>query len=276
MTETVTPRFLGHALLVSGLDPRVVAWGKTAAHLWGIDTAAARAPAEPWPMEFIVPPGFGDPPGCLVREGGVADSDVTTHLGVRLTGRERTAIDCALHLPRLEAVTVLDQFLHAGLAESRLAARVAALRREGDRRRVRSVLALADGGAASPRETWIRLALCDAGLPAPRTQIPVRLPGGDRTCYLDLGWEEFRLATEYDGEEHHTATADRRHDEVRRAGLRELGWRIIPVRRDVIPARTADYIEIVANALLERGWKPSHDHLLAVMSRVRAARRRPP
>jgi hypothetical protein len=40
-------------------------------------------------------------------------------------------------------------------------------------RRLRGALPLVDGGAASPKETWLRLLLIDAGFPVPTTQIPV-------------------------------------------------------------------------------------------------------
>jgi hypothetical protein len=68
-------------------------------------------------------------------------------------------------------------------------------------RRLRSALHLADPGAASPKETWLRLLLIDAGLPRPTTQIPVqanwRLVG-----VLDMGWERYQVAAEYDGDHH--------------------------------------------------------------------------
>jgi hypothetical protein len=37
--------------------------------------------------------------------------------------------------------------------------------------RARVALSLVDPGAESPRETWLRLLLVEAGFPAPRTQI---------------------------------------------------------------------------------------------------------
>src|SRR5690348_11500535 len=40
-------------------------------------------------------------------------------------------------------------------------------------RRARIALALMDGGAQPPKETWLRLVLVDGGLPRPRTQIRV-------------------------------------------------------------------------------------------------------
>lgn len=47
-------------------------------------------------------------------------------------------------------------------------------------RRLRAALPIVDGGAASPKETQLRLLLIDAGLPTPTTQLPVLdgLPAG--------------------------------------------------------------------------------------------------
>ncbi|WP_043624446.1 hypothetical protein [Nonomuraea candida] len=50
--------------------------------------------------------------------------------------------------------------------------------------------------------------MVEGGLPRPTTQIKVEL-GKDRLVYLDLGWEEFKVAVEYDGQEHHTSAAGR-------------------------------------------------------------------
>ena len=59
-----------------------------------------------------------------------------------------------------------------------------------------------DAGAQSPKETWLRLLLIQAGLPRPRTQIPVRDEFGDLIAYLDMGWEDMKVAIEYDGDQH--------------------------------------------------------------------------
>ena len=91
------------------------------------------------------------------------------------------------------------------------------------------------------KETWLRLLLIDGGLPRPQTQIPIRDDAGIVFAYLDLGWEEFMVAVEYDGDQHRT---DRRQYtwDVRRLELLErLGWTVIRVvagdRRDAILQR---------------------------------------
>ena len=54
-------------------------------------------------------------------------------------------------------------------------------------------------GAQSPKETWLRLVLIQAGLPRPQTQIPVYDEFGEVIAYLDMGWEDVKVAVEYDG-----------------------------------------------------------------------------
>jgi hypothetical protein len=83
-----------------------------------------------------------------------------------------------------------------------------------------------DGGAQSPKESWLRLILIDAGLPRPTTQI--RVTDGRIVAYLDMGWEQPMVALEYDGDHHRT---DRRQYVSDR-----LGWRVIKVIKEDRPA----------------------------------------
>lgn len=71
-------------------------------------------------------------------------------------------------------------------------------------RRLRTALPLVDPGAASPKESWLRLLLINAGLPAPETQIPV-VDHYRTLAVLDMGWEQFMVAVEYDGDQHRTS-----------------------------------------------------------------------
>jgi len=69
---------------------------------------------------------------------------------------------------------------------------------------LRAALPLVDEGAASPRETWLRLLDIDAGLPRPTTQIPIVEGRGRLVRMADMGWEEFMVVSEYDGDQHRT------------------------------------------------------------------------
>jgi hypothetical protein len=91
------------------------------------------------------------------------------------------------------------------------------------------VLDLVDAGAESPKETWLRLLLIRVGFPRPQTQIPVLSPDGCRWYYLDMGWEDIKLAAEYDGDHHRSDPVVFAYDIRRLDDLRELGWTIIRV-----------------------------------------------
>ncbi len=67
-------------------------------------------------------------------------------------------------------------------------------------KRARSLIDMMDGGAESPKESWLRLVLISAGLPPPTTQIKVT--DGPFVAYLDMGWETPMVAVEYDGDHH--------------------------------------------------------------------------
>jgi hypothetical protein len=118
---------------------------------------------------------------------------------------------------------------------------------------------LLDGETQTTRATgfYLRLLLFDAGLPRPQTQIPVapasgRCPqgmDGIPVAYLGLGWQEYLVAVEYDGDYHRT---DRRQyvKDIRRLEMLEgMGWIIVRVVAEDHPA---DIVRRVRAALATR------------------------
>lgn len=116
-------------------------------------------------------------------------------------------------------------------------------------RQLETVLPLVDAGAQSPRETWLRLTLIDAGLPRPQTQIPVHCPESFTTYYLDMGWEDVMVAVEYDGQHHRTDRWQYARDSRRREDLERLGWIVIRV---LASDMTGDIVRRVRDALARR------------------------
>jgi hypothetical protein len=110
-------------------------------------------------------------------------------------------------------------------------------------RRLRSALALVDGGAESPQESRVRLVLVRAGLPAPETQIEFVDKFGDVLIRVDMGWRQRKVAVEYDGVQHWSDRYQRSWDIDRIAILEGAGWTVVRVsaemltRPDVIVAR---------------------------------------
>lgn len=194
------------------------------------------------------------PAGVIARDETVADDEVTRVAGLPVTTVARTAYDLGRHLPREQALARLDALMHAtpfSVEDVLLLAK----RYPGARglRRLRAALPLVEGGAESPKETWLRLLLLiDAGLPTPTTQIPV-LDGYWPVAFVDMGWEKYKVAVEYDGDQHRS---DRRRyvkDQRRLRKLEQMGWIVIRV---IAEDKPDDVVRRVRAALLARGWRP--------------------
>ena len=111
------------------------------------------------------------------------------------------------------------------------------------------MLDLVDGGAESPRETWLRLLLINAGLPRPQTQIAVYDRRGRLVARLDMGWEDVHVAVEYDGGHHRTDERQFAWDITRMEMLHNAGWIVIRV---TAKDRPTDILRRVRGALAQR------------------------
>lgn len=189
-------------------------------------------------------------PGLVRRLDGLADEDVTRVAGLPVTTPARTGFDLGRWCRRGEALARLDALMwRPGFEPEQVAAIIE--RHPGARgvRQLRELLPLVDGGAASPRESITRLRLIDAGLPRPQTQIPIRADG-HVVAYLDMGWEEFKVAVEYDGDQHRTDRRQYVKDIQRIRMLEAMGWIIIRVIAEDHPQQ---WLAQVIRALVSRG-----------------------
>lgn len=211
--------------------------GRAAAALHGAKWVDDFAPVE------LLGPFNHPPPGIIVRRERIALDEIVEVSGLRVTGVARTAFDLARNLPRGAAVANLDALCAAtGIVAPDTAALITGHPGARGVRQCRDALALMDGGAQSPKESWLRLVLIDAGLPKPATQIKVT--DGHLVAYLDLGWEKPMVAVEYDGDQHRSDRSQYVKDIRRAEMLDRLGWRVIRVinedRPHVIVQRTRD------------------------------------
>ena len=225
---------------------RAVVAGVAAAALHGAQWVDAGAPIE------LMAPNARRHPGLVVRNETLADDEITRVGRLPVTTPARTAYDLGRYLSRGQAIARMDALMHATLysVEDVL---LLAKRHPGARglRRLRAALPYVDGGAASPKETWLRLLLIDAGLPAPTTQIPV-IDGYRPVAFLDMGWEEFTVAAEYDGDQHRSDRRQYVKDIRRQEMVGELGWQVVRV---VAEDRPRDVIDRVSAALRRRGYR---------------------
>jgi very-short-patch-repair endonuclease len=182
-----------------------------------------------------------------VRHEAIPAEETALVGGVLVTDERRTAWDLGRRPPLLDAVIAIDAlarvgefapadlirfgYEHLGAPGSRLLA--AAVR-------------LADPLSDSPMETRIRIAIHDAGLPAPVLQHRV---GPYR---LDLAYPGLMLAIEYDGREHLTAERARR-DLRREADLVRAGWLVLRFTAAEVVHRPRWMASEVRGELVRRG-----------------------
>ncbi len=188
-------------------------------------------------------------------EAHVADdllpSDVIEVGGLRVTTPLRTASDLARFAPRTDALVAVDAFLHLELID--LGEFTKQLVRWKGRRGIRqaySTAEKADGRSQSGGESRLRLRVLDMGLPRPELQIPVYDLFGRVRFFLDLGWEHWRLALEYDGEEFHPEE-QRAHDEARRGWIEGREWTVRAFRREDIFTTSLHFEQQVSELVAE-------------------------
>jgi hypothetical protein len=97
---------------------------------------------------------------------------------------------------------------------------------------LRQLVPLADPRAESPGESWVRISIVDAGLPAPEPQCSVHDEYGEPVFRLDLAYPLSKVSIEYDGREYHQSLQRREHDRLRREWLEQRGWTVIVVCKD--------------------------------------------
>jgi hypothetical protein len=226
---------------------RAVIAGIAASALHGAQWIDHNAPIE------LVWSSTRPPRGLIARDETLSDDEITRVAGLPVTMPARTAYDLGRHLPRGQAVARLDALMRAtpfSVEDVLLLAK----RYPGARglRRLRTTLPLVGAGAASPKETWLRLLLIDARVPVPTTQIPV-VHRYRSVAVLDMGWEEFKVAVEYDGDQHRSDRGQYVRDQWRLRKLAELGWIIIRV---ISEDRSDEIVVRVRDALLAKGWRP--------------------
>jgi hypothetical protein len=182
------------------------------------------------PVSIFRPSGYGRLRNDLADSGerNLIPSDVMEVSGIAVTTPLRTAWDLGRVRFREPAISGLDAMLRLGLfSKEELVAGVQRFKGMRWVTRLRELAPLADGGAASPGESVLRLRWLDCGLPTPETQVEVRRDGV-LIAILDIANRAIGFAAEYDGAEWHTSPAQREHDRLRRAAAEMENWLIQP------------------------------------------------
>lgn len=215
------------------VNPQHVVCDRTAAWLHGVNVFGYGDLEVQPPVETCVYRG-GSPTcrgGVDGRTRDLAAHDVMSLGGVPVTTPLRTALDLGCALGRRRALGSLDQFmcLH-GITTREMEAQLPRYFRRRGVVQLRELIPLAHPRAESMRESWVRLEIHDAGLPAPELQWWIEIDGVP-TYRLDLAYPKHKVAVEYDGEEYHLRSKEQReYDDNRRRWLKEHGWTVIVIR----------------------------------------------
>lgn len=227
---------------------RAIVAGAAAAALHGAQWIPDGVPVE------LIHTNTRPPDGVLTRRETLGAGETQLRDGVAVTTPERTAFDIGRRGAVHSAVARLDALARATGFKVDDVLRVATAHPGSPGlRRLQAALELVDPGAQSPRESYLRLLLIDAGLPRPQTQIPVLGGDGIPVAYLDLGWEERLVAVEYDGDQHRTDRRQYVKDIRRMEMLEEMGWTVVRV---VAEDRPAAIIRRVRTALANSTVNP--------------------
>jgi len=222
--------------------------GAAAASLHGAEWIPDNVPVE------LIHTNTHPPEGVLTRRETLCPAETQDRHGLAVTTPERTAFDIGRRGAVRSAVVRLDALARAtGFKVDDVLCVAAAHPRSPGLRRLEAALELVDPGAQSPRESYLRLLLIDAGLPRPQTQIPVLGADGIPVAYLDLGWAEWLVAVEYDGDHHRIDRRQFTKDIRRMEMLEEMGWVVIRV---VAEDRPAGIIRRVRKALAKSTVNP--------------------
>lgn len=183
-----------------------------------------------------------------VRRSGVTGHRVRVHPGevmdlegIPVSVRPRTWLDLANVLPLKYVIAMGDQLIrqprpllefrtepYAHLSGLRLLIRQHPNLQGVEKARL--ALEEMQVGADSYPETFLRLAMRDAGLPEPELQLRLD-PNDDWSPAADLGYRRFRIAIQYDGA-HHLTRMQHSRDIRRDEAFLSAGWSYFKVNAD--------------------------------------------
>ena len=245
-----------------GVKPHHVVTDRTAAWLWGINTFGygeldSIPDIETCALRWKAPTTL---PGVDGRTRDLLPEDTTLLHGVRITTPLRTALDLGCCLRRREAYAALNAIARAfGLTRQDYQRGLSRYQRRRGVVQLRELVELVDPRVESERESWVLLAIHDAGLPLPEPQYWIEI-NGVPVYRLDFAYPRLRVAVEYDGIDAHERTKTQQvHDEERREWLRGHGWTVIVVRRgdftsDALDCWLGELRQALTSSYTNRRW----------------------
>jgi hypothetical protein len=149
--------------------------------------------------------------------------------GILVTSPARTILDLAAELSVPDLVAAGDALMRRwGTSHEELSRALTRRLRYTGKVRARDTISILTPLSESPQESRMRAIIAIGGLPVPTPQVVVHDHHGRFVARVDLGFEECRLALEYDGS-HHFSPQRYQQDAARRSRLRSIGWTVLEV-----------------------------------------------
>ncbi|MGF0225861.1 hypothetical protein ACQR3Q_08765 [Dietzia natronolimnaea] len=206
--------------------PEGVLRGRSAALLWGDDSAPADAPPEIW-----LPATRRSREGRVYRYGALPPASVTELGGIRVTTPLRTCRDLACDLKLEDAVVAVERVCAAIPGLAGLLAAAAGHPSGRGARRFADVVAAVEPRSGSAESTRARLRLAEAGFGGFSEGNTIRIAG--REVSLPLADPAARCVVVFTGGSR--GPLDGVAAERYRAAIRRAGWSVIVVRGPAAP-----------------------------------------
>ncbi|MFB9909391.1 endonuclease domain-containing protein [Allokutzneria oryzae] len=179
----------------------------------------------------------------------IGDEESEPWEGIRIATRLRIAFDLLIgRLSLAQRVAYTDAWLRSGAVDVDELHELVSRRHDHGVRLGRQAMELVDPRAESIPESELRVLLRMAGF-SPVPQLVVRA-GTKFVARVDLGFEEERVAVEYDGA-WHGETAQLTRDRQRLNDLQEAGWRVVSITAALLRKNPGWVVAAVRDALLQ-------------------------
>lgn len=186
-------------------------------------------------------------------------------LGRRVTGPERSFVDCATLLPFVLLVTAGDTLIHAKHTSLDALRDYAHDSHIHGVVRARLALEYVCERVESPMETMVRLMLIFARLPRP-TCNPTLYRDGRFVARCDIVYRAYKVVVEYDGEWHERSRQQRARDRTRREELEAMGWTVIVIIVEDLKDKRR-IVHRVHEALVAHGYSGAAPHFNAMWTK---------
>ncbi len=173
-------------------------------------------------------------PGLITHQR-VLDEQPVLLQGVPVSCPAQLFLDLASVLDLTELIVVGDALLARLLDLTMLQRYLAERPRQRGVLRAREAVTLLRPQVDSPQETRLRLVIARAGLPEPQVNVPVFDAAGGWIGAPDLGYEQYRIAIQFEGDAHRTNPRRWRQDIARDEAFTDIGWLVLrAVANDIV------------------------------------------